>query len=221
MTIFAAAAQMADFDRIARAYRWLEYFSFGRMLERCRYYRLGQIAGRRQALVIGDGDGRFAAELMRREQRIEVEAVDASPGMLRLLEQRAAAVGAGNRLTMRCEDARGFSPSGDYDLVATHFFLDCLSTTEIVALAERIRPRLAGQAIWVVSDFGIPRGVASLPARAIVSFLYLVFGILTGLERRKLPRHGDALQEAGFSLAERKTWLGGLLFSEVWRVREP
>ena len=217
MTIFQPGSQMADFNRIARAYRWLEYFSFGRMLERCRYYRLGQIAACRQALVIGDGDGRFAAELMRRDQQIGVEAVDGSPRMLGLLEKRVATAGASSRLTVRCEDARGFSPSGQYDLVVTHFFLDCLSTAEIVALAERVRPHLLRGAMWVVSDFGIPRGVASLPARVVVSFLYVAFGVLTGLERRKLPRHGDALREAGFALADRRTWLGGLLFSEVWR----
>ena len=66
----------ADFNRIAPAYRWLEYLSFGPMLERCRFYRLALLADRRRALVIGDGDGRFLARLMRQNAQLEAEAVD-------------------------------------------------------------------------------------------------------------------------------------------------
>jgi cyclopropane fatty-acyl-phospholipid synthase-like methyltransferase len=208
----------ADFNRIARAYQWLEYLSFGPLLERCRFYRLAEMADSRRAEVIGDGDGRFLARLMKQTPQLEAEAVDASPEMLRLLRQRVAAAGASGRLITRCEDARGFSPSGQYDLVVTHFFLDCLTTDEVATLAARIRAHLLPGALWVVSDFAIPRGVAALPGRLIVSSLYAAFGILTGLETRKLPRHDQALHAAGFSLADRKEWLGGLLFSEVWTL---
>jgi SAM-dependent methyltransferase len=208
----------ADFNGIAPAYRWLEYLSFGPMLERCRFYRLAQLTDRRRALVIGDGDGRFLARLMRQNAQLEAEAVDSSSAMLRLLQQRVAEGGASERLLVHCEDARGFSPSGEYDLVATHFFLDCLTTEEVIALAERIRSRLLPGAVWIVSDFAIPRGVLALPARLIVSLLYAVFGLLTGLEVRRLPRLGAAFRSAGFSLVERKQWLGGLLCSELWQV---
>ncbi|MBB6146119.1 SAM-dependent methyltransferase [Silvibacterium bohemicum] len=204
----------ANFDRIARAYRWMEYLSFGPMLKRCRFYRLGDAAKRRHALVIGDGDGRFLARLLRENKQLTAEAVDSSRAMLQLLEKRAA--GAGQRLAVRCTDARAFSPSGRYDLVATHFFLDCLTTEETAALTERIRPHLLSGAMWIVSDFAIPPGLAALPARVIVSVLYAAFGVLTGLEIQRLPRHGDVLRAAGFSLDDRKEWLGGLLFSESW-----
>jgi SAM-dependent methyltransferase len=212
----------ANFDRIARAYRWLEYLSFGLVLERCRFYQLDRddasIRDRRDALVIGDGDGRFLARLLRQNPQIRAEAVDLSPAMLCLLAERAAAENASDRLTVRCEDAREFSPSGKYDLVATHFFLDCLTTEEVLALAKRIVLHLVPGAVWIVSDFAIPRGVAALPARAIVSSLYAAFRLLTGLQVSKIPRHDEALKQAGFSLADRHEWLGGMLFSELWRA---
>jgi cyclopropane fatty-acyl-phospholipid synthase-like methyltransferase len=208
----------AGFDRVARAYRWMEYLSFGPMLERCRFYRLPQVLDREHGLVIGDGDGRFLARLMRQNTQLRADAVDASAEMLRLLEERVSAEGARARLTLHCEDARGFSPSGTYDLVATHFFLDCLSSEEVAELAGRIRPYLRPDAIWIVSDFAIPEGLFSLPSRLMVSFLYAAFGILTGLKARSLPRHGEALRAAGLSLTDRKTWLGGLIFSEVWTL---
>ncbi len=39
---------------------------------------------------------------------------------------------------------------------------------------------------------------------------------MTGLKVRQLPEYGAALQAAGFALARRKIWLGGLLVSELW-----
>lgn len=213
------APMLANFDAIARPYRWLEYLSFGPMLERCRFSRLSDIAGRRRALVIGDGDGRFLARLMRENRELEAEAVDASAEMLRLLEGRVADAGGSSRLMTRCEDARCLSPSGHYDCVATHFFLDCLTTEEVIALAGRIRPCLLPGAVWVVSDFAVPCGVVALPARLVVSLLYAAFGLLTALAVRRLPRHGEALRATGFLLSGRKTWLGGLLFSESWRLQ--
>jgi hypothetical protein len=207
----------ANFDLVARPYRWMEYLSFGPLLQRCRTCRIGQLKECRRALVLGDGDGRFLAQLMKTNPRIEAEAVDASPAMLHLLEKRIVSVGARERLTLRCEDVRSFSPSGQYDMVATHFFLDCLSTSEIAALAERLKPNLSADAVWVVSDFAVPLGLPGIPARLIVSFLYAAFGLLTGLRIRTLPAHGDALRAAGFRLSDRKIWLGGLLFSELWQ----
>lgn len=207
----------ANFDRVARPYRWMEYLSFGLLLQRCRAYRISQLKECRRALALGDGDGRFLTQLMKNNSLLEAEAVDASSAMLRLLENRILSVGARNRLAVQCEDARSFTPARQYDLVATHFFLDCLDTGEVTALAERIRPHLSAGAMWVVSDFAVPYGLAEMPARLIVSFLYAAFGLLTGLRIRKLPAHGNALRAAGFRLTDRKTWLGGLLFSELWQ----
>ena len=82
----------ANFDRIARPYRWLEYLSFGPMLERCRFYRIPQLAEARHALVLGDGDGRFLARLLARNPSLHTDVIDQSPAMLRLLESRVAAV---------------------------------------------------------------------------------------------------------------------------------
>jgi SAM-dependent methyltransferase len=210
-------ASRPDFDRIARPYRWLEYLSFGPMLQRCRLYRLPQLVDARRALVLGDGDGRFLAHLLKENRRGHADAVDLSPAMLGLLRQRAADIGAPDRITLHCADAREFLPSGAYDLVVTHFFLDCFTTDELRAIAERIRSRLTPGALWVVSEFAIPAGAMSLPSRFIVRTLYAAFGLLTGLKARHLPDYAAALSGAGLRLAGHRSWLGGLLVSELWK----
>jgi cyclopropane fatty-acyl-phospholipid synthase-like methyltransferase len=208
----------ASFDRIARAYHWLEYLSFGPLLQRARLYWLPQTAGCKHALVLGDGDGRFLARLLLYNPQLHAEAVDASSAMLGLLQQRASAAGPAARLNTRCQDIRDFTPASQYDLVASHFFLDCLTTEEATALASRIRPCLFPEARWIVTDFAVPAGKMALPARLLVRSLYAAFGVLTGLPVRQLPNHSGALQQAGFRLVDRKEWVGGLLFSELWKL---
>jgi SAM-dependent methyltransferase len=228
----------ANFDRIARPYRWFEYFSFGPMLERCRLYRIPQLISARRALVLGDGDGRFLARLLTRNPHLHADVVDQSPAMLRLLASRVAAVRALDRIQVHQSDALTFNPHpiGDrtesrglrpkhvctdgqpYDAVITHFFLDCFTTDEVLALAAKIHPHLAPNARWIVSEFAIPPGLAALPAKSIVQSLYFAFRLLTGLRTHTLPDYASALTCAGLTLEDRKTFLSGLLVSDSWSV---
>jgi SAM-dependent methyltransferase len=211
-----AGSTSPDFDRIARPYRWLEYLSFGPLLEWCRFYRLPELADARRALVLGDGDGRFLGRLLKSNPQLRADALDLSPAMLKLLGERAAEAGALDRVTLHCADARDFTPAASYDLVVTHFFLDCFTTDELRALVGRIRSHLTPDARWVVSEFAIPRGLISLPPRLLVRTLYIAFGLLTGLEVRRLPDYPAALEGIGLSLRGRRGWLGGMLVSDLW-----
>ena len=53
-----------NFDLIARPYRWLEYLTFGPTLQQTRLHYLPALLHSRNALVLGDGDGRFIAALL-------------------------------------------------------------------------------------------------------------------------------------------------------------
>jgi hypothetical protein len=105
-----------------------------------------------------------------------------------------------------------------FDLIATHFFLDCLTTVEVESLAMGLRESIASDGAWVVSEFAIPDNwYGRLIARPIVTLLYLAFGCLTGLGIRELPRHREALQRGGFILTGQRKRLSGLLVSELWK----
>lgn len=208
-----------NFDRLARIYRWMEWASFGPLLGWCRCAFLGEMRELRRALVIGDGDGRFTARLLAANGNIQVDAVDASPAMLRALERRAG--GGSARLTTQCMDARDWRPSvsARFDLVVTHFFLDCLTTEDVRKLAGRVRRAAAPNAVWVVSEFAVPEnGYGRFFAGPLIRALYWAFELLTGLPVRELPDHASALKDSGFVLKMRRSWLGGLLVSEWWVV---
>jgi len=205
-----------DFSRLALTYRWMELASFGPWLHRCRCTFLDQLADRRRALILGDGDGRFTASLLHANPRIQIEAVDASSAMLNELSRRA---GHGVIRVHTCiADARHWRPEGPpYDLAVSHFFLDCLRTAEIESLAATISKSVTPSAKWLISDFAIPPGLyGQLFARPLIRGLYSTFGFLTGLTIRNLPDHRAALRRSGFELIAERNWLGGLLVSELW-----
>jgi ubiquinone/menaquinone biosynthesis C-methylase UbiE len=206
-----------DFNRLARPYRWLEYLSFGPFLSRARRHFLPQLAHSRHALILGDGDGRFTASLLRANPAVRIEAVDASPVMLQALERRCAA--HRKRLTTHHADARNWQPATEagYDLIATHFFLDCLTTAEVANLAERLLRIATPDVQWIVSDFGIPDSpFGRLFAAPLVAVLYRAFRLLTGLKPQALPDHRFALTAAGWTLYAESLHLHGLLVSQLW-----
>jgi len=213
-----------NFNALAPIYRWMELATFGPFLHRARCAFLGELAQARQAIVLGDGDGRFTAALLRANPAVEIDAVDASSAMLRALTRRACPPRRPGsncaRVRTHLADVRAWQPSSSTqaaDLIVTHFFLDCLTTEEVEALAGKLHAGASPTAIWILSDFAIPQGAfGRVIAAPIVSSLYIAFAWLTGLRVRRLPDHASALRRAGFTLRSRQTFLAGLLFSELW-----
>ena len=97
-----------NFNRLARIYRWMELASFGPWLWWCRCTFLDSLPGCRRALVIGDGDGRFTARLLRANPAVQIDAVDASTAMLASLLRRAGS--DTYRVRTYCADARQWQP---------------------------------------------------------------------------------------------------------------
>lgn len=211
-----------DFNRLARLYRWMEWATFGPWLWWCRCAFLPEIRACRRAVVLGDGDGRFTARLLAANPTIEIDAVDASSAMLQSLARRAGAHSI--RVRIHLADARQWQPTEfrenqRIDLIVTHFFLDCLTTDEVQSLAEKLRGAVSPHALWVVSEFAVPAGwFGRWVARPLVAALYRVFGWLTRLTVRALPDYPATLRQAGFTLQKRRTWMGGLLASELWSI---
>ena len=98
----------ANFDRVARIYRWLEHAAFGTALQRARLVHLHHLRDRRNILLLGDGDGRALARILAIAPASTVVSVDASPRMLELASQRIRDADRG-RVTLHRADARTLS----------------------------------------------------------------------------------------------------------------
>lgn len=212
-----------NFDLIARPYRWFEYLTLGKALENCRNHFLPQLLDRRHALVLGDGDGRFLAQLLEHNSNLHADAVDISAAMLHLLRQRCKAVMPNIAVRLRTHQANALTfplknSEASYDLVVTHFFLDCLTQPELDTLMARIAPTLAPGALWLISDFRIPAGPMRIPAKFLIRSLYLAFRLLTGLRTTRLPDHTTPLTQAGLTRIAHQHRLAGLLTTELWQT---
>lgn len=206
-------------DAIARWYRWFEYVVFGRELERRRREYLSEVADAKHVLILGDGDGRFTAEFLRINQAAVIDSVDISAKMLCLARERIEKLGHdSDRVTLLLADARTITLRGSYDLVVSHFFLDCFTTSELQAMVSRLSGNLAGNARWLISEFRVPTGrVSGLAARLLIRVMYLFFRISTGLRTRRLPEYPAVLSLQGFTRTRRTNAARGLITSELWQ----
>jgi hypothetical protein len=140
--------------------------------------------------------------------------------MLHLLRQRCTP--HSSRLQTHQTNALIFhpEPTKTYDLVVTHFFLDCLTQSDLEALITQITPHLRPRALWLISDFSIPPTGPMRPiARTYIRSLYLAFRILTNLRTTSLPDHVTPLTRSGLTRIAQHHRLGGLLTTELWQIR--
>jgi hypothetical protein len=141
--------------------------------------------------------------------------------MLKLLCDgcEAQAPDSKHRLRTHHCDAIGFlahTPATQYDLVVTHFFIDCFSQGEVKLLATSIAARMTPDALWLVSDFRIPPGAMRLPAKIYVRTLYFAFRLITGLHITQLPDHVSALVGSGLHRVACQRTMAGMLTTELW-----
>ncbi|MBV9128213.1 MAG: class I SAM-dependent methyltransferase [Verrucomicrobia bacterium] len=219
-------------DRLAPWYRLLEYGALGRALERRRTEFLEQVGDCRRALLLGDGDGRFAAALVTRHREVRVVSVEQSAGMLRCARRRldALPIAAAERAQFLQADVGAWlrsppmaSPESQapFDLVATHFFFDCFSAADLAPLIAAIAARTSPGACWLVSEFRQPagRGWPAWHAWVWLRVLYAFFRMATGLRVARLADHRPLLAAQGFVLEREITARAGMLVSELWRRR--
>jgi SAM-dependent methyltransferase len=208
-----------SFDRLAPHYRWMESILAGSLLQRCRLAWLDEVADARRVLIAGEGTGRFLAACAPRMPHARFTVVDSSSGMLAQAEARwRRAGGAADHLSVvHAALPEWTPPTGEFDLVATHFFLDCFPEPELRAVVERLSGAAAPAACWLLSDFEVPAtGVARLRAKLVLALAYAFFRLATRLPARRLTPPEPALLAMGFHCRHRQTFNAGLLKSELW-----
>lgn len=221
----------ANFNRLARIYRALEFVAFGRDLERVRFAHVDALRDCESILLLGDGDGRFLARLLATSRAHLIHSIDASAAMLARAASRVGGPDR-NRVVFTCADALTYDfaalPPGAragadsrppaYDGIVTLFFLDCFNTRDVEQLIGRIVPHATTGATWLFGDFVVPaRGWQRWRARVWLTFLYAFFGLETGLGIRTLPDSEGALTRAGLQPQSSATFQHGLLRATRYR----
>jgi ubiquinone/menaquinone biosynthesis C-methylase UbiE len=211
------------FDGLARLYRPLEYLAFGRDLERARFVHLGRLQHCRAILVLGEGDGRCLARLVRAAPWARIDCLDLSPAMLASAARRLDGGEAEARVHFQQADLLTAKfPPAHYDAVVTFFLLDCFTAPQAGRIMRRIQASLQPGALWLWADFHLPaRGYPRLRARVWLAVLYGFFRWKTGLPARGLPPVERFFADQGWVALTECSWQLGLVRSVVWQSSPP
>ena len=244
-----------SFDRIASSYRFLEWIVFSNLLQRARTAFISQTVDSRRALIVGEGDGRFLAELLRRNPDIQVDCVDASAAMIRCARARTAVIPSKARdlASVHKPFERSLGPSrtgvvcaprGDsnsqfnepsrvkfhhadflqwipqqplYDLVVTHFFLDCFDRDRLSHVITKLAQAAAPKSRWLVTDFAIPpKGLRRAHAKIWLRMMYSFFRAMADLKAHELVDPSSFIQDTGFQLRQEIAGRLGLVKAQLW-----
>ncbi|HET6407250.1 MAG TPA: class I SAM-dependent methyltransferase [Chthoniobacteraceae bacterium] len=207
-----------NFDTVAPNYDRLERgFSRG-LMARARAAHLQSIDHCDNALLLGEGPGRFLPLVLRAFPAALVTCIDSSAKMLTIAEGRIREADR-LRVTFTHADIRTWKCSSPrFDLIATHFFLDCFEESDLRFIISTISDMAAPGANWLISDFNIPsKGFARWRAVVVIATLYRFFRFTTGLSARRLVSPEPWLQRCAFRLSRRTEFDRGLLRSDWWK----
>ncbi len=203
-----------SFDRVAPHYRRLETVIFGSQLQAARCAFVRQRADLRRALVVGEGDGRFLQQLRRAQPHLEIDCLDSSARMLELVRARVRETGVH---FIQADIREAAFPAKRYDLIVTHFFLDCFEKLALRQIVEKLSAAATDDATWLIADFHPPpRGWRRWWARFLIALMYRFFRVAAGIEARSLEEYARLLQAQGFSLANEVTSPNGMIRSQRW-----
>jgi trans-aconitate methyltransferase len=209
-----------NFDAIAPWYRTLETIAFGNALQRARVACLDAIGSARRALIVGEGNGRFLAALLQRQPLIKIDCVDSSERMLGLARRRVLETVPDeiSRVAFLRHEVATWVPNDRYDLIVTHFLLDCFKTQQVGSIVAKLAQAAAPNATWLLADFRIPEaGFARGHARAWLALMYRFFRAVARIDARHLVDPSPFLRAEGFVLERHLLFRSGMLKSELWR----
>jgi SAM-dependent methyltransferase len=209
-----------SFDAIAPWYRTLETIAFGNALQRARIANLDAIGSPRRALIVGEGNGRFLAALLQVQPLIKIDCIDSSERMLELARRHVLRTAPGqiSRVSFFRQDVTSWAPNDRYDLIVTHFLLDCFTTQRIGSLVAGLAQAAAPNATWLLADFRVPKaGFARDYARIWLAAMYSFFRSVARIEARDLVDPSPFLRAEGFVLERQLLFRFGMLKSEVWQ----
>ena len=209
-----------SFDRVAKVYRLLEHVVFRDALQKARVAHLDSLSLSNDArvLILGDGDGRFLAALLQHLPDARVDVVEASESMIGLAQCRVPEASR-SRVNFKRMDVFEFFPTTErYDLVVSHFFLDCFEASEVERLVERVNDCLRAGGEWLISDFQLPRSgfFRRLRAQVLLWCMYFFFRVTTNLSAASLFDPEVVIKASGLCLAERILSNGNFLRADRW-----
>ena len=207
-------------DLLAPHYHGMEAVLAGEKLQRGRIAHLDKLPPCENALLAGEGHGRFLVELRKSQPATRITCVDSRAGMLDVARTRLRRSGLpADRVTFLHHDLLDWNPPASaFDLIITNFFLDCFTAEQLGELIARLARAARPGAVWLVADFQIPPpgSLRHIRARIIHWLMYRFFRLATRRPAAALTPPDPFLERNGFILRHRCEFDCGRLSAEVW-----
>jgi ubiquinone/menaquinone biosynthesis C-methylase UbiE len=211
------------FDLIADLYPLLEQIVFASALTRSRSFFARQVAGGKNILLIGEGNGRFLFEMVEQTSSASFTVVDSSARMLAAATRKIAALEQGARIELIHADILEWrSPTAHYDRVVTHFFLDLFRPYRLRRIVEKISRLATEDTLWINVDFS--SGNQTLRQKIVMWAQYRFFLVSAGIEASRLFDSLPYIQQAGWQILERRSLKSGWISAHLMgrkRTRSP
>jgi ubiquinone/menaquinone biosynthesis C-methylase UbiE len=208
-----------SFDSIAPYYRWIETIVFGNALQRARIYWIDAIPHPKRALIVGEGNGRFLCELLRVHPKIDIDCIDASERMLQLTRSRVRRTHPESLAHVRFfhQNILNWSPRHSYDLLVTHFLLDCFESEKLELIVAKLAETARQNAVWLIADFTLPKEhFARAHATLWLRVMYAFFRLTARIKAKKLVDPTPYLEANGFIRTSMKLSRWRMLRADVY-----
>jgi ubiquinone/menaquinone biosynthesis C-methylase UbiE len=221
--LFKSGDAHANFDFVARFYPLLERVVFGSTLNCSRSFFISRIMEGNNVLLIGEGNGRFLCEAVKRSSTPTFTVVDSSAHMLSAAARRVARIEQCPRIEFFHADILDWRPPlAHYDRIVTHFVLDLYKPYRMRRIIEKISCLASEDTLWTNVDFTNAHQL--LRQRLLMWAQYRFFRICAGIEAPRLFDSIGYIREAGWETIEKRTlkqgWIAAYLMSRR-RRRHP
>ena len=205
-----------NFSKITPFYDLLGTVTFGGHLQKSQIYALELYPESVDSiLIIGGGTGKFLIELIKHLKFNHLVYLDISPAMINSAKQKIAKYSP-ESLT-KVEFILGGEnkiPNQEFELIVTHYFLDCLTPETYSETVEKLNRCLKQDGVWSMVDF---YNAERNPIREqLISLLYCFFRITCNLPTDKLIDF-DIWFEKNMRCVKSKEFAGGLLKSSLYK----
>lgn len=184
-------------------------------LHRSQTFFLSRLQKSDNVLVVGGGTGRFLVDLLKVGESLKVTYVDISPGMILKAKKKVNKLGKSEHVEFICGGLESI-PNGKYDLICTHYFLDCFEEGELFGVIQQFKSLLSKDGLWHFTDFYLDDS-SSMFRKSFVSFLYFFFRSFCGLKVKKLANFKELFSKNGLQLKEEGYFYRGLLRTGLYR----
>lgn len=201
------------FNWLAGFYDRLVKIIFGDSLNNAQLVYLKDIPPEANVLILGGGTGLILKELGKINQSCSVWYIEASSAMIKQAKKNIRNSNQQVRIYF-IHGTENEIPDGiEFDAVITNFFLDLFSASVLEKVIQKIKPSLATQGIWLVSDFVTP---SRYWQKILLNMMYFFFRKTCDIESSHLPPWELKLGNAGLVQMKSKMFFCSFVKSAVF-----